>query len=416
MNHYRKILAVVVVILFLSGVDLYLFLADYTTITPRDWVTLFGALLAPLAVFRLRRHERFAKQLGLIALWSLAYMTISVIWYSFSPSDGAVQELRDRLFSVCFLGLTGFVFVAPESRRAAGIAAIVVVLITVVINGVEMVRPDWFFMTVSTRASGLYGNANQCGAALVIGMIIGSPLAPRRLRLSFYLLVGVGVAMTFSRSTIIGWLTASAILLAFDSTRARARELAIGSLTAVALLLVLFQGVAASGVMSGFSLDDNLFGRVSFFRTLDTSDDAAQERREVVSRAWRMFADRPLQGNGLASTLQSIERGATHNMFLTFMADHGVLGALILPALLLCVFVGRPKSGQGPHWAFCTFVGWYSLFSHNILTERYQLLAFAFFAMGGTVGAPAVLDRLVRPSRSRARPAAESFPPVLPAQ
>jgi hypothetical protein len=284
----------------------------------------------------------------------------------------------------------------------------------VVINGVEMFEPDWFFMQVSTRSSGLYANANQCGAALVIGMIVGSQLIPRRLRLSFCLIVGGGVAATFSRSTIIGWLIATVILLAFDSSRARARELVIGSLAAALLALALFQGAAASGLVEGLALDDNQSDRVSFFRTFDASDDAAQERRGVASKAWAMILDNPLQGNGLASTVQWSERSSTHNMFLYFMADHGVLGVLILPALLLCVFMGR-TGAPGPQWGFCVFTMWYAFFSHNILTERYQLLAFAFFAMGGTTGAQTVGSRVVRASRSLANPTA-SFPTIAGAQ
>jgi hypothetical protein len=416
MSRYRTILAVALVIVFFSGADLYLFLSEYTTVTPRDLVTVFGALLAPLVVHRLYRQERFEKQLGRIALWSLAYMAISVVWYGLIPSDGAVQELRDRLLTACFLGLAGFVLITPESRKAAGIAAIVVVLITVVINVVEIVQPDWFVMGVTTRSSGLYGNANQCGAALVIGMIIGATLVPRRLKLSFYLLVGAGVAVTFSRSTIIGWLIASTIMLAFDSTRARARELALGSLAAAVLLLVLFQGAAASGFLDGFTLDDNLSDRVSFFKVFDASDDAAQERKNVAAKAWKMFEAKPLMGNGLASTVQWSERASTHNMFLYFMADHGVIGVLILPMMLICVFVGRPRAAQGPHWAFCVFTMWYAFFSHNIFTERYQLLAFAFFAMGGTAEGQAVGSQLVRASRRLAKRLVPSDSTVVVAQ
>lgn len=416
MRRYRQILAVLAVILFFSGMDLYLFLAEYAEVTPRDWVTLFGGLLLPLAIYRLHRQEVFEKQLGRIALWCLGYMAISVVWYVFSPSDLAVQELRDRLLCVCFLTFVGFVFITPESRRAAGIATIAVVLMTVIINGIEMLEPDWFFMQVSTRSSGLYGNANQCGAALVIGMIVGSPLLARRLRLSFYLLVGVGVAMTFSRSTIIGWLIASAIMMAFDSTKARARELVFGTLGAAMLLLVLLQGAAASGFLDGFTLDDNQADRVSFFKTFQASDNAAQERRDVASKALGMFEASPLRGNGLASTVQWSEKESTHNMFLALMADHGVTGALILPALLIFVFRGRPQSAPGSHWAFCAFTLWYAFFSHNIFTERYQLLGFAFFAMGGTIEAQAVRDRLVRSVRSLARPTADSLPTVVGAR
>lgn len=417
MSRYRQVLAVVAVVLFFSGVDLYLFLAEYVTVTPRDWVTLFGMLLTPLVIHLLYRQEMIARQLSRIAIWSLAYMTISVLWYSFAPSDVALQELRDRLLSVCFLSLAGFVLITPESRKAAAVAAIAITLITIVVNGIEMVQPDWFFMQVSTRSSGLYGNANQCGTALVIGMIIGSPLVPRRLRLSFCLLVGVGVAMTFSRSALLGWVMASAITLALDSTKARARDLVIGGVAAAALLLVLLQGAVTLGFVDGFTLDDNQSDRVSFFKTFEAFDAAAQERRDVASKAWGMVAANPVRGNGLASTVQWTERSAAHNMFLYLMADHGVLGAFILPALLMCVFLGRPKAAPVSHWAFCIFTTFYAFFSHNILAERYYLFAIAFFAMGGTVLAQAAVSgRLVRASRSLARPTRDSFPTVVAAQ
>jgi hypothetical protein len=416
MRRYRQVLAVAVVIIFLSGVDLYLLLAEYTRVRPRDWVALFGVLLLPLIIHRLSCQDRFKKELGRIALWSLAFLAISVVWYSFSPSDVAVLELSSRLLSVCFLCLAALLFITPDSRKAAGIAAIVVVLITVVINVLEMVQPDWFLMGVTTRSSGLYVNANRCGAAMVIGMIAGSPLVPRRMRLSFYLLVGAGVAMTFSRSTTIGWLIAASIMLAFDSTKARAREFGFGCLVAATLLLALLQGAVASGLVNGLAFDNDQSNRLSFFTTLEASDGAALERMGVASKAWGMFLERPLLGNGLASTLQWSEQASTHNMFLSLMVDHGVFGAFILPALIICVLLGRRGAAQGSHWAFCMFALWYAFFSHNILEELYFLLAYAFFAMGGTVEAQGVPNPLVRASRTLARPTAGSFQSVVGAQ
>src|SRR5439155_23205082 len=115
------------------------------------------------------------------------------------------------------------------------------------------------------------------------------------------------------------------------------------------------------------------------------------------------------------SRLQWNERSSTHTMFLYFMTDHGVLGALILPAMLICVFVGRPKGAQGSHWAFCVFTMYLAFFSHNIFTERYQLLAFAFFAMGGTAEAgQAVRDGLLRPLWAFAgRPVQATYPTTV---
>jgi hypothetical protein len=83
-------------------------------------------------------------------------------------------------------------------------------------------------------------------------------------------------------------------------------------------------------------------------------------------------------------------------MFLYFMADHGLLGLFILPALMLFAFIGRPARASGAHWGFAAFTLWYAFFSHNILSERYYLIGFAFFAMGGVSAVQAL-----RPAAAR---------------
>jgi O-Antigen ligase len=398
MSRYRLLLATASVLLFSSGLDLYWFMAGYTAVTPRDVVTMFACAVAPVLLFILYRRELFVREIGLPVLWSAAYLTVSVVWYIALPSDGATQEFRDRLFSVFFMVVAAVAFMTPEGRRAAGATAIVVLFLTIILNGVQMMAPDWFYMGVSTRGSGLFGNANQCGAALVIGMTMASPLVTSRLRLLFYLLVGGGIAMTFSRSSIAGWLLASLALIVFDSSRTRVRGVLMGVATAAFLTMALLQVASTSITSRWFSLDDNLTDRVSFFSTLDTTDDAAQERKDLAAHAWDMFLQHPLAGNGLASTVQWTERASTHNMFLSLVVDHGVLGVFIMPALLYCVLRRRPAVSAAPHVAFCLFTLWYAFFSHNILTERYFLLGFAFFAMGG-IAVPA-------DAAARAEPAA----------
>ena len=62
-----------------------------------------------------------------------------------------------------------------------------------------------------------------------------------------------------------------------------------------------------------------------------------------------------------------------------------------------------------------TFTMYLAFFSHNIFTERYQLLAFAFFAMGGTAEAgQAVRDGLLRPLWAFAgRPVQAPYPTTV---
>jgi len=402
MRRYRVGVAAIVVILFCSGLDLYFFMADRTTITPRDLVTVLACLVTPILLFMLDRREPVVRQLGIVSAWGAAYLGLSAAWYMALPSDAATQDFRDRLFSVFFTVVVGVALATPECRRTAAGAAAAVVLATVGINVLQMWQPDWFVMGVSTRGSGLFGNANQCGAALVIAMIIAAPIVTPRLRIPFFVVAGVGVALTFSRSSVAGWILASLVLTILDTSRTRVRSVLATGTMGLFLALVFLQIASASGAIRWFSLDDNQADRVSFFSTFDTSDDAAQERKDLAFQAWDMFLEKPLLGHGLGSTLEWSQRASTHNMFLYLIADHGLVGVLILPALLAGVFRRRQRMDPGPHWAFCVFALWYAFFSHNLLEERYFLFAFAFFATGGVC------------SLTRIAGGAETFPAIGP--
>jgi hypothetical protein len=404
MRRYGQLLAILATFLFFSGVDLYLFMADLASVTPRDWVTLFALLLTPVLLYRLHVGDVFDRRSALVFLWCGAYVGLSLLWYSTSPSQAGLQELRDRSFAAAFLGLMAAVFHKPEYRRIAATGVLIVVVATCIINGIQTIRPDWFYMSVHTRASGLYGNPNQCGAALIIGMIVAAPLLSPRFRYVLYLAVVAGLIMTFSRSSMVGFLMASVILAVVNERGAKVRDLVAGMTTAAALALVLLHVAAPSGLTKGVSLDTDQTERVSFFKTFETSDAAAQERKDVAEKAWTMFLERPFAGSGLASTVTWTERSSTHNMFLYFLADHGIVGVLILPALLFGVILARPDRAAGSHWAFCAFTLWYAFFSHNILTEQYYLFGFAFFAMGGLGERPRATSAATHAARAFAPP------------
>jgi O-antigen ligase/polysaccharide polymerase Wzy-like membrane protein len=314
-------------------------------------------------------------------MWSAGYLALSIIWYAGWPSDAAAQELADRVLAVCFMAAAAFVLADLKSRRLAGLLTVVVVLVMVAVNWLQVMDPESFVMNMPTRSSGLYLNANQCASALVLGMLIAWPSVNGRLRPLFLLVVGAGVVVTFSRSGILGWMLAGTVLLAFEAQTLK--RLLLGSLAVLTLAIVLVQAASAVGLIDHLILDDDQFDRVSFLNTLQASDESAQVRVAIAADAWQMVAESPIVGNGLASTVRWDDLQSTHNMFLYYMADHGLLGVLILPALVFCAFVGRRNAAPGPYWAFCAFTLWYALFSHNITTERYHLFAFAFFAMGG---------------------------------
>ena len=125
---------------------------------------------------------------------------------------------------------------------------------------------------------------------------------------------------------------------------------------------------------------DNIRERLEWFQK-PKAEESADARMEVVAIAWGMFGDRPLLGNGLASTDNLNNWGiSTHNMYLLYVADHGILGILILPTLVYAVTRNAQGESKYIGWAFSAFILLWGCFSHNILEERYILMCFALMA------------------------------------
>jgi O-antigen ligase len=133
------------------------------------------------------------------------------------------------------------------------------------------------------------------------------------------------------------------------------------------------------------ALDENVLNRIAWLKNPFFSDSAYRERLDVGEHTWQMFLDSPLLGNGTGASKEWNPWGiSSHNMFLNFMADHGILGFFILPLLLLAVT--WRAAGESRHMAiiFSVFILLWSLVSHNVLEERYILLSFGLITVMAT--------------------------------
>lgn len=382
MKTYTQLLGFAAVVAFFGNVDLYLYLVGFWSVTPRDWILALGVLSLPL-VLRPEAMARAPQALKHpLTIWCAAYLLVSAAWLAARPGDTAMQEFRDRVLTCVFLGLTTLLFAEAAVRVTAGMAVAVVLAATVVINGIQLVDPTYFLVPVATRSSGLYANANQCGAAMVLGMILLMTRTPVAMRPVIAVTAGAGVLMTLSRSALAGWAIAATAAARSIAPRL-ARRSAVAALAVVVAFALSAGALWSLGGIETVFADSDQRERMRFFRTLDTSDYAAQERLWVAARAWEMFLESPAWGHGLGATQAWAERVSTHNLSLYFMVDHGVLGAFILPALLAIAYRGGSRENRHGAVAFCAFIAWQSLFSHNVLTERYFLVAFALFIAGG---------------------------------
>lgn len=383
-KYYPCILAVLATAIFFTNFDVYAYNSELLPVPPLFWIGLFALLAAPYlltgATLKIIRQSP-------LALWCFLYTLISCGWFLFSasPSEDAWQELRWRALSVIFLLVALLVLAREDAVVWARRSILLAVFAAIGVNIYELFYPQTFSSVIG-RAAGLYVNPNQAGVALVLGMIATLDLIPPRWRLAFALFVGTGVAVTFSRSAMLGWAIVMIITLWTKQISLR-RSLAVGF--AIAVLAAVGLAWQWQGVMDKLKdsnvLNANVMGRLEWLNRAEAQDNSALEREAVAAIALDLFADSPLVGNGVGASrkLLAIQGGveiSSHNQYLNLMVDHGFLGCLLLPLLVLACVWRAGGDGRRRAVAFVTFVLFMGFFSHNLLEERFILLTFALLA------------------------------------
>jgi O-antigen ligase len=387
----QSILAVGAVFIFFTFFDVY-FWESSKILPPVAFINIYGAATV-LLLFIARRAKISYKIPGELIWWCAGYSAISLFAFLLLlslpsyPGEAGFQQLRTRILSEFFL-LTMFLIFSKyrQVQNLTRIAICLAVVLAVVNNVLEFSDPLIFgVFNTSGRAAGLYVNPNITGCALILGMIFGISILPQRLRILYSIVVLIGVFMTFSRGAIFGWFLVMGIFL--KTNIVPRKQLFIWVISIIGILFLF-------GPLLGsiFNLDelqksglvtanfDNIRERLEWFQN-PKQEESADARLEVVAIAWKMFGDHPLFGNGLASTDNLNNLGiSTHNMYLLYVADHGILGILILPTLVYAVT--RKARGESRYigWAFSAFILLWGCFSHNILEERYILMCFSLMA------------------------------------
>ena len=374
---YRKSLAVVAVALFFTNVSNY---TQQFGVIPLAWIGLFAGLCVPVAV-----HGLFTGRVPIrpLAWWGSGYLLVSVLWFYRSPQDAfAYEEVQLRVLSVIFLVLSLIVFSDASAQRVGRVAIAAATMLAVGFNLYELFNPQTFSDIVG-RAAGLYGNSNQSAAALVLGLILGYAVVPGWLRGTFVAATAIGIIPTFSRSGILAWL----LVVAFFTLRA---GFGVAQMRRVVVLAALVVGLLVSPVWGDIerelyergTLNLNVLDRLAFFGGGEASDASTSERKAVATKAWSMVGEEPFRGHGTGASVRidGFEVG-THNVYLAMMVDHGFLaGIAVIPLLLLATMWGATRRTLALTIPFAAFIAMWSLFSHNVLEERYILLSIGLTA------------------------------------
>jgi O-antigen ligase len=392
--YYQSALAVSAIFIFFTSFDTY-FWESAKVIPPVVFINLYDAAILILLAFAKISKTSYRIPSELI-IWCIGYLAISsfsfLLLLSF-PSyveEVGFQYLRTRILSEVFLLIMFLIFSKyPQVQNLTRLAICLATIGTVFSLILELSDPSIFGgINTSGRPAGLYMNPNIAGSALILGMIFGIGALPQKFRVFYAIVVFLGVFLTFSRGAIFGWVLVMGI---FYKTSLVPRKQLLIWLASILGVSILF-GSALSGI---FDLDelqrsglvtanfDNIRERLEWLQN-PKAEESADARLEVVAIAWKMFGEHPWLGNGLGSTDNLNNLGiSTHNMYLQFVADHGIIGAFVLPTLVYVVTRHTQGESRSTAWAFGAFILVWGFFSHNILEERYTLICFSLMAAMG---------------------------------
>jgi len=314
--------------------------------------------------------------------WSVASACLAMLAFLWSSgSEVAFQEAQTRILSA--LLLAGFsVLMAEESTgRVARCAIAVSTCLAVALNVWEITHP-MTFSRVLGRSAGFYMNPNIAGAALVTGLLLALPVVPTRGREAFVLVVGAGVFLTLSRGALLCF--GVVLILLLGSGQLGARRTSILAIGGLILLGSIKNTAISSGELTYLNGRAERFvkQRLGIGSSAELEADvSASSRSQLVSRALDLFGERPLTGFGTGATVEWSESESTHNIYARYLAEYGVLGAVLMPVLLLLAW---PRNDQyslpvyrSTGRAFVVFVALWGMFSHNVADDSFVLIGLA---------------------------------------
>ena len=378
MTFYRNALVVLFTAIFFIDVP------DYMSrlipeLAPIGWVIGLYLVSAPVLVKTLWESAILRSP---IVIWCFGFLWLSVAWFFLSSqSDNVWQVLRWHVYTI--LLILGFLILIWDSNavRFARYAVAAGLLFGVAINIYELFVPMAFSLFAG-RSAGLYGDPNISGEALLLGMIVSLTLVPAWCRGAFILAAGIGICLTVSRANILAWIIVSCTLILLHKVHMKKVLMTVLlGLVLVVVVLLPMGGQLLDVLQMAETINRDVLLRLEWFTNpTGVSDDSSVERKLLAEQAWDKVAERPLLGGGIGASYGAWGGMGTHNQYLALMQDHGLLGALIVPLLILAVVWKARGETKQLAMIFGGVVIWQSFFSHNILDLPPRLMLFALMA------------------------------------
>jgi O-Antigen ligase len=305
--------------------------------------------------------------------WTFAVLTLftwgMLVRTFYAPAGiDAYDFLRTfglQVHAIGFMLACVIIFDDPKVLDSTKSGVVLATLFGVILNVYELFHPGTFSSTYG-RAAGLYADSNCSGMALVLGCLVGLTAIRKRWREVFVMFTAAGVILTFSREAMLA--LAIVVTGALLGRALSPHRLIASAVLACALFTTLELGnsLRESQSWSAANLDRLSFG---------IGDASAQDRLQLGRKVLEEFEAAPLFGHGFGTDeywgdIQS------HDFFLNMLANYGILGVFIIPALVLSV---RRKTWDSNVFGLVFFI--WSFLLHLVLLLPFSLIVIAIQAV-----------------------------------
>jgi len=325
-------------------------------------VCLAIVLLDHAALHRLISKPIFAWTLGTMCLftWGMLVRTLAapvgIDDYAFVRTFGL------QINALAFILACTIIFDDDRTLRLVTRLIAVATLLAITLNLYETIRPGSFRTDTIGRSASLYVNPNDSGMAVVLGCLLGIAAVPKEWREMFVAGAAAAVLSTLSRESIFGMLVVLVGATVGRAISLRRLLLVAGAVGGLLLAINVAQPLRKNKDLTLAS------SRLSF----NLSDPSSTSRLRVAADMVASFEAAPLVGHGFGTSLYWTEENESHNLYLSFLADYGILGALVIPFLVLSI--------ARRSWHFYTFAAIFLVwcfFTHYIFNDDFGLIALA---------------------------------------
>lgn len=378
---YQRILGIAAIFIFVTNLHLYLFQIKAIPFPPYFFVIGFFLFSIPLVFLKARYLP------GLVLQWCGLYIAISSFSFLFvvRVDQIASQELQFRIFTTLFFLVAIIVFSGNYIHQLWIRRALLAGLIFNTFNIINDAFNPALYNNNTQRPAGFFLNPNLAAYSLILALILSITILPKKYRFFCAIFVAIGVLFSFSRGAALCLLIAIIMMLKYKIIP---RKQLLGILGIFISLLIYLSFINTSLELQNLLVStfrENLGDRIEWlFGAKDTHVGSDDSRAEIVKLGLKEFYEAPILGKGIGYTKKLAQITtigiSTHNMYLLFLVEHGFLGIVIMPLLVLSITNKSQNETQKIGFIFAIFILLWSLFTHNILEQRFSIVTIALMA------------------------------------